>query len=68
MLGVEVLKPFSRDVRVDGRRRNVRVAKQQLDDTKIGAMVQEVRRKRMAQHVWREARRGNSRCHRVTLD
>jgi hypothetical protein len=44
-------------VRVDRRRRDVGVAQQELDDAQVGAVVQEVRREGVAQHVRRKRAR-----------
>ena len=55
VLRVQFLQPLARDVRVDRRRRDVGVAEQELHDTQIGAMVEEMRREGMAQHVRGEA-------------
>ena len=57
VLRVQLLQPLARDVRVDRRRRDVGVAEQQLHDAQIRAVVQEMRRERVAQHVRRQARR-----------
>ena len=54
MLRVQLLQPLARDVRVDLRGRDVGMAEQQLHDAQIGAVVEEVRRERVAQHVRRD--------------
>src|ERR1700682_6712993 len=41
---MQLLQSFARHMRIDGRRRNIRVAEQQLDDAQIGAVIQKVRR------------------------
>src|ERR1041385_2414820 len=41
------------DVRVDLRRRNIAVSKQRLDRTRVSSVLQQVRRKAMAQRVRR---------------
>src|SRR5881394_4082771 len=56
---VELLEPLARDVRVDLRGRDVGVAEQELHHAKVGAVVDEVRREGMAQHVRRELLAGN---------
>ena len=50
-------QPAGRDVRVDLGRREVLVAQQLLDDTQVGATVEQVRRERVAQRVGRHAER-----------
>jgi len=42
---VQLLQPLARDMRIDSRGRDVRMAEQQLNDAQIGAVIQEVRRK-----------------------
>src|SRR5258706_2028773 len=54
MLGVELLEPLARDVRVDLRGRDVRMSEQELHHPQVGAVVDEVRREGVAQHVRRE--------------
>ena len=57
VLRVQLLQPLARDVRVDRRRRDVGVAEQQLHDAQVGAVIEQMRRERMAQHVRRQATR-----------
>ena len=40
MLRVQLFQPLARDVRVDLRRRNIRMPEQQLHDSEIGAVIQ----------------------------
>lgn len=51
MLAVEILHPFSGDVSIDLRRREIAMAEQQLHYAKIGAPVQQVGGECMAQAV-----------------
>ena len=62
---VQALEPFLGDQRVDLRRRQRAVAEHQLQRAQIGAMVQQMRRERMAQHVRRDALRRNPGRQRV---
>src|SRR5262249_20232582 len=55
VLGMQLFQALSRNVRIDLRGRDVCVPKQQLHHPEIGAMVQKVRRKRMAQGVRRDS-------------
>ncbi len=48
---VDLLQPLARDVRVNLRGRDVRMAEQQLHDAQVGAVVQQVRRERVAQRM-----------------
>ena len=48
---VDLLHPLDRDMRVDLCCREARVAQQRLDSTEIGAMIEEVGRKAVAQLV-----------------
>jgi len=50
---VELLQSLARNVGIDRRRRDVGMAEQQLDDTKIGAMIEQMRRERVPQHMGR---------------
>ena len=53
MPGVQVLQALARDVGVDLRRRNVRMAQQQLHDAEIGAVIQQMRGKSVTQRMRR---------------
>ena len=53
MLRVQLLQSLAGDVRIDRRRRDVGVAEQQLDNPKIGTVVQQMRGESMAQRVRR---------------
>ena len=53
-LPVNVPQPAPRHMRIDLRRADVRVAEQFLDDAQIRAMLQEMRRKTVPQHVRRD--------------
>ena len=53
MLRVQLLQSFARYVRINLRRRNIRMPEQQLHDSQIGAVIQQVRGKRMAQGMRR---------------
>src|SRR5689334_213880 len=68
MHGVELLQPLARDVRVDRRRRDVGVAEQQLHDAQIRAVIEQMRRERVAQHVRRQRRGRYAGAHRMALD
>ena len=57
VLRVKLLQPLARDVRVDRRRRDVGVAEQELHDAQVRAVIQEMRRERVPQHVRRQRRR-----------
>ena len=67
--------PRIEDVRVDLRRRQIRMAEHHLDRAQVGAALEQMRRERVAQHVraelTREARRacrspsGSSRSRRA---
>ena len=50
---MQLLEPLARNVGVDLCRRNVGMPQQQLNDAQIGAVIQQVRRKGMAQGVRR---------------
>ena len=50
---VDVPQPVAGDVRVNFRGADVRVAEQFLDDAQIRAMLQQVRREAVPQHVRR---------------
>ncbi len=68
--GVELVidrpHPLFEHVRVDLRRREIRVAEHHLDRAQIGAALEQVRRKRMPQHV-RAERAATARLPRVAL-
>ena len=64
---VQRLQALPRDVRVDRRRRDVGVAEQQLHDAQVRAVIEQMRRERVPQHVRRQARRRNPGFHRVAL-
>ena len=49
--GVQLLQSLARHVRVDGRRRDVGVTEEQLDDAQIRAVIEQVSGERMPQHV-----------------
>ena len=51
VLRVQSLEAFTRHMRVNGGRGNVSMAQQHLHRTQIGAMVEQVRGKGMAQRV-----------------
>src|SRR4051794_37006485 len=53
MLRVKLLQPFASDMGVDLRRRYIRVPEQDLHDTKIGAVIEEMRCEGMPQRVRR---------------
>ena len=53
---VQLPQPLTRDVGVDRRRRDVRVAQQHLHRAQVGAVVQQVRRKGVSQRVGRQRR------------
>src|SRR5258708_525208 len=65
---VQLFQPFASDMRIDGRRRDVGVPEQQLHDAKIRPVIEQVRREGMPQGVRRQARSGDARLDRVTLD
>src|SRR5437588_12824324 len=65
---MQLLQSFERHVRINGRRRNVRVTEQQLDDAQIGAVIQKVRRECMSQRMRRQDRAGDARLDAVALD
>ena len=65
--GVELLQAFARHVRVDLGRRNVTVSEQHLHDPQVGAVVQQVGGKSMAQRV-RGERAGYLGGQRVAFD
>src|SRR4051812_28389543 len=54
MLGVKRLQALACDMRIDLRGRDVGVAEKELDHPQVGAMVDEMRRKGVPQHVRRE--------------
>ena len=58
----QFLKPFLKHVGVDFSRGYVRVAKELLDGAQIGATIEQVTGKRMAQDVRANALRCNSGC------
>ena len=68
VLRMQLLEALASDVRVDGRRGDAGVTEQQLHDAKIGTVVQQMRRKRVAEHMRRQrgARDAGARC--ITLD
>ena len=51
---MQLLQPLARNVGVDLRRRDVRVAEQQLHHAQVGAVVEQVRGEGVAQRVRRE--------------
>ena len=53
----EALQARALDVGIDSRRRDVGVAQHRLHAAQIGAVVEQVARERMAQHVRRKPRR-----------
>jgi hypothetical protein len=53
VLAVQVFQPLSRNMRIDLRRREITVSQQQLYDPEIGTTIQKVRRKSVAEAVWR---------------
>src|SRR2546430_14577376 len=55
-LVIDLLQPRSRNVGVDLRRRDVRVAEHHLDGAQIGAVLEQMRGERMPQHVGRNVR------------
>src|SRR5687768_13446895 len=55
-LVIQLLQPSPRDVSVDLRRRDVRMAEHQLDAAEIGAVLEEMGRKRVPEHVRRDVR------------
>src|SRR5262245_25032295 len=54
MLRVQVLETLARDVRVDLSSRKIAVPEQHLHDPQVRAVIEQVRRERMAQRVRRE--------------
>src|SRR3989344_6447728 len=54
MFRMQALQPLTRNMRVNLRRGQVRMPEQHLHHAQIGAVVQQVRRKRMAQRVRRQ--------------
>src|SRR3990167_7997793 len=56
-LVIDLLQPLGRDVRVDLRRREARVAQQLLDAAQIGPAVKQMRREAVAQAVRADGRR-----------
>ena len=54
---MQLLQSFARHMRVNGRRRDVRMAEQQLNDAQIGAVIEEMRRERVPQRVRRQRSR-----------
>ena len=66
MLRVQLFQPLARDVRVNLRCRNIRMPEQQLHDSQVGAVVQQMRRKRMAQGM-RGYRFGEPGLRRIAL-
>ena len=68
MLRMELLEAFARDVRIDGRRRDVGVPEQELDDAKIGAVVEKMRREGVSKHVRRERSGRDAGARGVALD
>ncbi len=55
-------------MRVDRRRRDVGVSEQQLHDAQVGAVIEQMRRERVPQHVRRQCGRRDARANRVALD
>src|SRR5687768_10943100 len=53
---IKLLQPSPRDVSVNLRRRDVRMAEHQLDAAEIGAVLQEMGGKRVPEHVRRDVR------------
>jgi len=51
VLGVQALQSFAGDMGIDLRRRDVRMAEQQLHDTQVGAVVEQVRGEGMPEHM-----------------
>ena len=51
MLCMQFLQPLPRHVRVNLRRRNIRMSQQQLHHAQVGAVVDQVRREGMSQRV-----------------
>ena len=62
MACMQLLQTLARDVRINRRRRDVRMSEQQLHDAEIGAMVQQVRCERMPKHVRRQRGAGDQIC------
>ncbi len=52
VLRVELFEALARHVRIDGGGGNVRVPQQQLHHAQVGAVVEQMRGKGMAQRVW----------------
>src|SRR5690606_11306855 len=67
MAAVQLLHALASDVRVDLRGRNVAVAQQQLHDAQVRAVVQQMRRERVANGVRRQLL-VDARLLRVALD
>ena len=51
MLRMQFLQPLPRHMRINLRRRNIRMAQQQLHHAQVGAMIDQVRREGMSQRV-----------------
>lgn len=51
---VQFLHALTRDMRVYLRRGHIAVTQQQLDDTQISAIIEQMGREGMAQSVWRQ--------------
>ena len=62
MLAVHGLQAIERQMRIDLRRRYVRVAEDRLDGTQVGAVFDHVRGAGMAQHMRRRVPSGSGRC------
>lgn len=54
MLTVHIVKPRLVDMCVDLSGREIGVTEHLLDGAQIGAILEQVRRKRVTQHVWRD--------------
>ena len=67
MLRVQRFQSCARDVGINLRGRNIGVAKQQLDNSQIGAVIQQVRGERMTQSMRRQRRVDRGAC-TVALD
>ena len=67
MQGMNTLQPFARHVGIDLRGGNIRMAQQQLHNAQVSAMIEQMRRKSVAQCMRRQ-RLGDTCLPRITLD
>ena len=53
VVGVQLLEPFPRDMRVNLRRGNIGVPQEELHHAQIGTVIEKMRGKGMAKGMWR---------------